>query len=292
MEQWIPAAAAQETWPSQTLRCPEVTSTGLVLDPIRALCEVEPPKSADGPAPVEFSAVVYVVPPSDQELTAGDLRDRILRTCQLTGTLRVTWATPNARQSSSLLAGMFGPELQIPATSRPVSASVPQVIEFTGQSSRQELCPPADLADFKPVPMADSAIALGEIPPSGPRTSLMTSTATQRARPALPQSVLFDLCTPCPDFTADSPIARLDPVRIPPNLLLTFGCLEQNSVPFRLRRGQLQSSAGAVKNVSILPDPINGLAPRRARHASVFAPVLPVLPRPLQKTPENAEHLT
>jgi len=241
MEEWIPALTRQaqrNTWPGQTLRDPAVTSTGPVVESLRPVAEVEHRKGAGLPAPIEFSTVVYVVPPGDQELTAADLRDRILKVSHFTATLRIT-LTSSA--TSRALAGAYGPEL-LPST---------PPMRLPGISNRNI---------------------------------------------ELPSSVQLTLSTPYPDVIADSKIAWLDPIRLPPHSLLTLGwarktCDDSCSLK---RHGQLPCTPKPVEDTTMVPHPLTlkKLTTRQARAASIFAPLMPRSGETLQKTLHNAEHLT
>jgi len=289
MEGWIPDPARQgrlEAWPSQTMGEPAVSSTGPLNYPIPAVAEVEFPKGVDRPAPVEFSSVVYIVPPGDEQLTAADLRDRMLRASE-TAIFRIALVT-----SSRPTVITYGPEFQTPSTSRPVSEPVRRAIECAG--------PPCQ-ADF---------VAIGLVPAVGFGPSLVPAAgrfdpegevrfpAIDIQNVELPGCLELHSWAPCSDAVINSGIARLDPIRTLALSVLTLGPGRQAITdhcrprPYR----ELQSVAAPLKDVSAPRDLIDNkkLTPIKGRFASVFAPVLPAFRArvPLQKTPHDAEHLT
>jgi hypothetical protein len=276
---WIPAVTQQvprEALPSQTLRDPTVSSTGPVTPPIRAVTEVESPKGR--PAPVEFSSVVYVIPPGDGELTAADIRERILKTSDFTGTLRVTLTGSPKSRGPRL---MYGPELHAPEASRPISVSVCHEIETIKPPCR------ADFAELTAGPRPDSigpAISTGPID----RAPILRFPEENKRRTELRRGFQFHGQALQRDVEMAVKIMPLDPIPFSGLFLFTLGSGR------RIRGSQLKSdgqfhSIGwgiACPAISAHLVTIKDFTTRKARSASIFAPVLPS-PRAKPASTEN-----
>jgi hypothetical protein len=186
--EWIPANLPHGERPlSQTLRYPEVASSGPLIKPLRILTDVSPGKRWVRPAPVEFSTVVYVVPPGDEELTSADLRVRILQSSEYTATLRFTLngspRTCSAR--SDWQAGMYGPEVVSLEATCPVSPQLHERLscgqlpaplsELRAVRPVEIECPPgsslADLTALCHRPVPAFSIRQRGVPAPGPRAS-------------------------------------------------------------------------------------------------------------------------
>jgi hypothetical protein len=311
MEEWIPPQAVEHegTWPSHTLRYPEVASTGPLTKQFKVLTEIQAARSSHRPAPVEFSAVVYVVPPGDEQLMPADVRDRILRTSEYSATLRFTLkgSTRPARVISR--AGMYGPEAAKIRSSWP--ASLPRI-----ERPRLGGGPETDPGGLKPVddvcrqgislvprrPAApglsmrrQEALVHGQTAPAidnplkathsnvdilleGPRDATIDSKLPEAGNPSVEirTSAGHPLPTYNPDSRVDSSVAKLDPIRIPPNSKLILSWRSQAATDSCKPRRFPVVPPKNEPHPSHPPNP-RDVSPRQARSASVFAVVLPAL---------------
>jgi hypothetical protein len=295
VEGWIPGLARRdwlEALPSQTLGEPAVSSTGPLIYLIPAIAEVDFPKGSDRPAPVEFSTVVHIVPPGDEELTAADPRDRTPRASYFTATSRMTFISSNSLISSnSRVTRTYGPEFQIPVTSHPAS-DVRRAVEWTG--------PPCD-AGFVEVRATPAVRFERPLAPAAGRFELELEVSYPGIRIRnieLPRCQELDSWAPCSDAATRSGIVRLDPIRPQPLSVLTLGpgreAITDHCRPTPCR--ELCSFGARFKDMPVPTHLIDtkDLTPLKGRFASVFAPVLAAFGArvPLKKTPHDAEHLT
>jgi hypothetical protein len=260
---WIPAVAPRALCePSQTLRDPAVSSTGPVVAPIRAVTEIEAPKGR--PDPVEFSSVVYVVPPGDGELTAADLRERILKASDFTATIRITLAPAANRRG---LARAYGPESQIPTATCPVSLSIRKEIESPFST---------DFAEVKPDSISDSwvsPVTIGHLE----RSPAVRFPVSSEGPSELPRRDQFSpVATPQCDVVVEREIARRDPIPFPPLFLFTAGAgraVAKSRLPYEC---QFACVAAPAKGIASCQYIINKkeVAPVKARRASVFRPLI------------------
>lgn len=309
MEEWIPQPPARQetTWPSQTLRYPEVAATGPLTKQFKVLTEIESRWDPHRPAPIEFSAVVYVVPPGDELLAPADLRVRISQTTDYSATLRFT-LNSSVRHRAISSAGMYGPE---PAT---VFANCPALFPFHERPVLR-LEPEKELRGVRAVDTeGQDAISLSPARPTTPELLITRQAArayalqifpvvdslkeiahsktdavlegprNASANPSLPvaripfadvcRSAACTLATHKSDCRPDSRITKLDPVRISPNSRLILG-----SPP-----GAVADSCKLHRSLEVPPQnepkspyPIisKEVTPRQARSASVFAVTFP-----------------
>lgn len=332
IEEWIPATPAHgEAALSQTLRYPEVAASGPLITPLQILTDVGPVTRRVRPAPVEFSTVVYVVPPGDEELTPSELRGRILESSEYTATLRFTLngSARTCATPSDGLAGMYGPEFAKVAAACPASPHL-----YERLSCGRESVLATDLP-VHPVDMVGSSGSLAALTALCHRTAPVYSTKHLAApeprfspgreysieavhskidaplvsernafasvnlpgvgNPAngLPVSGGVTLDEHNLDSKSDPWTAKLAPVRIPVNSQLILDSPGD----------ALADSCKPKCSLSIHfedephcfhPIELMGVNPLQARSAAVFAAVFPRLqqPGPLQKTPQGAEHLT
>jgi hypothetical protein len=334
MEQWIPEHRANREgiWPTQRLRRPEVAPTGPVIWRTQTFTEARIPRYSIRPAPVEFSAVVYVIPPGDEGLTTADLRDRILKTSQFTATVRFTLHDHSSVTSGRVRkpAEMYGPEFPNLETTCPISVSIPERPALSSPShllTGLDTLRPVNISlPDGPWPIADAGVggSMASLRPGGvPTCRLEVSPAVVRSSEALdaaaarpfeehrsPMPVRWPSCAgtsraklpvqPVPSLPecslencVNSVIARLDPIRIAPDALIVRGAphaafadscrpARSRSIPHREQFRLLYLTYSRE------------VLPRQARLASALAPVIsnPRRIAPLQKTPQDAEHLT